>query len=76
MQMFGRKHKSEPEDFVYDPALHRPAMRCSICTGEKTAGFIERATGRFIDLRLIENDQQLQAFREQYGITQDFEKIY
>ena len=23
----------------YDPAVQRPALRCSICTGEQVAGF-------------------------------------
>ena len=25
----------------YDPAVQRPALRCSICTGEQVAGFQE-----------------------------------
>ena len=27
---------------TYDPAAQRPALRCSICTGEQVAGFRRR----------------------------------
>ena len=36
----------------YDPAVQRPALRCSICTGEQVAGFIH-ADGHFEEVQLI-----------------------
>ena len=39
--LFGRKKQKEdnaPREF-YDPETQRPILRCSICTGEKVAGF-------------------------------------
>ena len=60
----------------YDPARQRPALRCSICTGEQVAGFKNLSDGKFEEVMLIRNESDLQAFREQYGITGDIEKIY
>lgn len=61
----------------YDPAVQRPAIRCSICTGEQVAGFIH-SDGHFEDVQLIRTPQELDAFRTQYGIPSDYtiEKIY
>ena len=54
----------------YDPAVQRPALRCSICTGEQVAGFE--------DVQLIRTPQELAAFRTRYGIPPEtvIEKIY
>ena len=72
---FSRKKKPTPPK-TYDPALQRPANRCSICTGEQVAGFKNLSDGKFEEVMLIRNEADLQAFREQYGITEDIEKIY
>lgn len=61
---------------AYDPSLKRPALRCSICTGEQVAGFRRLDDGGFEEVMLIRNEMDLQSFREQYGITGDIEKIY
>ena len=37
MKLF-KKKKPEPT-FPYDHRFHMPIIRCSICTGEQTAGF-------------------------------------
>ena len=71
--MLGKK-KIKKE--AYDPAVRVPAMRCSICTGEKTAGFRNLQTGKFEDVMLIRDDKDLKSFCEQYGITGELEKIY
>ena len=70
-----RKKKPTPQKH-YDPARQRPALRCSICTGEQVAGFKNLSDGKFEEVMLIRNESDLQAFREQYGITGDIEKIY
>ena len=54
--MFGRKKK---ETFAYDKEQLQPMIRCSICTGEKTAGFREKKTGRFKEMMLIRSDRAL-----------------
>ena len=72
---FSRKKKPTPLKH-YDPARQRPGLRCSICTGEQVAGFKNLSDGKFEEVMLIRNESDLQAFREQYGITGDIEKIY
>ena len=73
--MFGRK-KKRIEKKSYDRENMKPILHSSICTGETVAGFKNRQTGRFEEVMLIRNGADLQAFREQYGITEDIRKIY
>ena len=61
---------------TYDAEKLRPAIRSSICTGEKTAGFTEIANGRFHEVMLIRNDADLEAFRRRYGIEGEIRIIY
>ena len=56
--------------------MRRPVIRCSICTGEQVAGFQRIGDGGFEEVMLIRSEADLRAFREQYGITEDIEKIY
>ena len=53
-----------------------PAIRCSICTGEQVAGFRNKETGRFEEVMLLRSPEDLERFRQQYGITGEIEKIY
>ena len=73
--MMGLFRKQESKGH-YDPEKMAPVIRSSICTGEKTAGFKEKATGKFIDVALIRDEADLAAFRKQYGITGEIETIY
>lgn len=73
--VFSRKKKHPPSK-TYDPALKRPVLCCSICTGEQVAGFKNHSDGKFEEVMLIRNESDLQVFREQYGIAEDIEKIY
>ena len=70
------RHKQQT--IAYDPGTQRPALRCSICTGEQVAGFVDRRTGRFVEVQLIRTPQQLEEFRTRYGIPPEcgMEKIY
>ncbi|MCI9421998.1 MAG: aspartate dehydrogenase [Dorea sp.] len=54
----------------YDPNIQKPVLRCSICTGEQVAGFKDLHTGKFTDIMLIRNEKDLEAFKEQYGVTE------
>ena len=60
----------------YDEALQTPVIRCSICTGEQVAGFRRKDTGTFEEIMLIRGEEDLQAFREMYGIEGEIRKIY
>lgn len=72
--MFAKK----PRQKTYDRARLRPVLRCSVCTGERTAGFQDLRTGRFEEAMLIHSDKDLQAFLTLYGIEPDsaLPKIY
>ena len=69
-------HRKKPEKGTFDRQRKKPVIRCSICTGEKTAGFLDRSTGHFEDVMLIRDDRDLRTFCERYGITEEIEKIY
>ena len=72
--MRSRKTEGQPR-FPYDPAIHEPVVRCSICTGEQEAGFRNRKTGEFTSVRLISSPAELAAFCRDYGV-QEARKIY
>ena len=68
-----RKKQAAPA-LPYDPALQEPAVRKSICTGEMTVGFIDKQTGKFHDLMLV-NRQGLEDFKRQVGV-EEIKEIY
>ena len=72
--MFGKKKAFA----AYGSATQKPVLRCSICTGERVAGFQDLHTGHFTEVQLIRSPQELQSFRSRYGIPADcpIEKIY
>lgn len=53
-----------------------PAIRCSICTGEQVAGFRDSETGRFEEVMLLRSAEDLEWFKQNYGISSEIEKIY
>ena len=62
---------------VFDPETQIPAVRASICTGEKTAGFISKADGHFQEIMLLEDEKALERFCRACGTTPDrLKKIY
>lgn len=65
--MFGRKKKPVKK---YDPETQEPILKKSICTGETTAGFKDRRTGKYYDIMLIRNQRDLDEFMETYGIEE------
>ena len=71
MKLFGRNGKP-----TYDSEKLVPAIRSSICTGEKVAGFKDKATGHFSEVVLIRSDRDLDEFRKTYGIEGEIEVFY
>ncbi|MCR5477595.1 MAG: aspartate dehydrogenase [Lachnospiraceae bacterium] len=67
---FSKKDKTVQPAFDYDPDLHRPVIRASICNGEQVAGFKDRRTGEFHEVMLIRGDADLALFLQTYGLTQ------
>lgn len=73
MSLFNRKPKKPA--LPYDPATQQPAVRKSICTGEMTAGFIDRQTGRFTDLMRLDGQAGLEQFKRDTG-ADEIKEIY
>lgn len=65
--MFRRK----VQKCAYDRENQQPAIRSSICTGEKVAGFRDIRTGKFTEVMLIRGSGDLREFLEQYGISEE-----
>ena len=61
--MFGKKKKLKVE---FDRETQKPVLRCSICTGEKVAGFKNIHTGKFEVVMLIRSDEELDVFKAMY----------
>lgn len=68
MSLFGKK-RERPAPF--DLATQQPAVRRSICTGEMTVGYIDRATGRFHDMMMVPDQAALEAFFRDRGARMD-----
>ena len=66
--MFGFRKKRLPD---FDPTGKRPVIRCSSCTGEKTAGYREGKDGPFHDIMLIRDDADLREFLQITGFRED-----
>ncbi len=75
MALFHRKTRAVTGP-RFDPEKYTPVIRCSICTGEMSAGFRNRETGKTEEIMLIRDEKDLAAFREQYGIEGDIQKVY
>ena len=58
------------EKKTYDPAIQTPVLRRSICTGEMTAGFRNKETGRFEEVMLIRSEKDIDDFMSEYGISE------
>ena len=72
--MLFRKKSTQTQD--YDKENLEPAILCSICTGEQTAGFRNIHHGKFTGVMLIRSDKELEAFKKTYGLTGEIKKIY
>lgn len=67
--------KEEPVRKHYDPETQKPAIRCSICTGEQVAGFRNRSSGHFREVTLIQTPKDLERFKKDYGV-EELKKIF
>ena len=66
--MFGRR---KPARLDFDRSRLEPCIRKSVCTGERTAGFLDRSTGKFEEYALIRSDEDLQRFLDACGVSPD-----
>lgn len=63
-------HKKATKE-TYDKENQKPIIRSSICTGEKVAGFKDIHTGKFTEVMLIKNDNDMKVFLTKYDIIAD-----
>lgn len=67
----GEAFRGQSERFSageYDPKTQYPAIRASICTGEKVAGFRDRKSGKFTEVMLIRSQKDIEQFKEAYHV--------
>lgn len=67
--MFRRRKKAAPQ-IEFDPARQKAVIKCSICHGEQVAGFKDIETGKFTEVMLIQNANDLEFFKKQYGVSE------
>ena len=70
---FGKKKKTVRE---YDRRVYEPVLRRSICTGETTAGLRNLKNGSFREVMLIRDENDLEEFKEMYGVTGDLKTVF
>lgn len=73
--MFGKKTNIKTDIKQYDKNDWKPVIKCSICNGEQVAGFKDIHTGKFEEIMLIRDNNDLIDFMERYGLT-DVSKEY
>lgn len=62
--------KTVKKSLIEQYANQTPAIKSSICTGEKTAGFLDN-NGIFHDLMLIKTDTDIENFCKTYSVKKE-----
>ena len=63
--------EQEDEGFRFDREYYKPVIRSSICTGEQVAGFKNLRTGRFTEIMLVRNNEDIEEFTQKYGVSRE-----
>ena len=58
------------EQDTFDPETYYPAIRSSICTGEKVAGFRNKIDGHFTEVMLIRSKKDEEEFKRVYKVDE------
>ena len=66
MKLFNRKKSASTS--LYPIEKYEPVLKSSICTGELTACFRDRETGKVHDIMVIRNPKDLHDFGKEYGV--------
>lgn len=64
----GKSRQSGFDVPLYNPETQEAVVRCSICTGERVAGFRDKKDGRFTEVMLLRSREDEQAFKEKYRV--------
>lgn len=60
----------------YDNENMKPVIKASICNGEQVAGFKDMNTGKIEEVMLIKTPEDLESFKNMYGINEEITKEY
>ncbi len=60
----------------YDNENMKPVIKASICNGEQVAGFKDMNTGKIEEVILIKTPEDLESFKNMYGINEEITKEY
>lgn len=71
---FFKKNKIKEEK--YDKENLIPIIHASICTGEMVVGFKDIRNGKFTEIMLIKDNDDLEKFKKMYGIEGNIKKEY
>ncbi len=55
--------------YAYDPERQYAVVKCSICTGEKVAGFKDKTGGHFTEVMLISTPEDEATFMTAFGLS-------
>ncbi len=70
-------HKRAPEPPRFPAEEYEPVLRCSVCTGEKTACMRQRSTGKRREIQLIRSESDLEDFCRSHGaMREETRRIY
>ena len=72
MGFFKKKTKLQK----YDVRNQNTVRKVSICTREQVAGFKDIHTGKFEEVMLLRNSEDLEKFKTMYDIQKEIEKKY
>ena len=64
------KRKQQPK-IAFNKTGKIPVIRSSICTGEQVAGFKDTASGKFVEIMLIEKNSDLAEFLRLYDVREE-----
>lgn len=60
----------------YDRENKKPVIKASICNGEQVAGFKDIHTNKIEEVMLIRGEDDLNKFKDMYGIEEEITKEY
>lgn len=67
IKLFQKKQQAKKN---FDRENQKAVLRCSICTGEQVAGFKNIHTGKFEEVTLIRNEEDLSSFKAMYDLKE------
>lgn len=67
--MFDFFKRPETLAVEFDREKQVAVLKCSICNGEQVAGFKDKQTGHFTEVKLIRNQADMEWFMKMYDLS-------